>query len=140
MRFPEVRPTPFSCNADNIGSLWKIVIVCKREYTQPGQVVLSHGELTSSLFILDQGLADVEVTNGNPESRQLYAVGPGASFGELAVLGMQQQSMVSVTGRTRCCFCRIQQDALLKAFRTMPGVVAKMQSRAAPTGYRIVHP
>mmetsp|Transcript_15121 Transcript_15121/g.45814 ORF Transcript_15121/g.45814 Transcript_15121/m.45814 type:complete len:88 (-) Transcript_15121:89-352(-) len=69
-----------------------------------------------------------------------YVVGPGASFGELAVLGVFHRSPVRVLTCTRCFLVRVQQDALLKAFRAMPEVLAKMRSVAAPGGCRIVHP
>ena len=133
------------------GNAWKVLLICKREQVLPGDVVIDHAQLTSSLFILVKGHADCEVgddaalpsrrvgSSGGGVLRK-YVIGPGASFGELAVLGIYHTSPVRVIARTRCNLCRIQQDALLKAFRPMPEVLAKMRSVAAPGGCRIVHP
>lgn len=136
------------------GTMWKILHICKRENAHAGDLVVGRDQLTTSLFILEHGQADlhidmpIEATGGDlspgaPATRvcRAYVIGPASSFGELAVLGISHhKSLVNVVARTRCSLCRIQQDALLDAFRSMPGVLAKMRAAAAPGGYRIVHP
>lgn len=143
------------------GTLWKILYICKRENAHAGDLVVGRDQLTTSLFILEHGQADLHidvlidvVTEGTgdlapklPAARatrvcRSYVIGPASSFGELAVLGIchHNKSLVNVVARTRCTLCRIQQDALLDAFRSMPGVLAKMRAAAAPDGCRIVHP
>ncbi|KAJ8603774.1 hypothetical protein CTAYLR_000332 [Chrysophaeum taylorii] len=130
------------------GTMWKVLLICKREHARPGQTIISHGQLTSSLFILTNGHADCELVEARdpstPTERHVvhFSVGPGSSFGELAVLGLYQKSLVTVNVRTRSDFVRIQQDALLKAFRSMPEVLSKMRTIAvsAQGGCRIVHP
>lgn len=138
------------------GTLWKILAIVRTIQFEPDTDVVATGSPSSALFILLSGSCECVLPRpgdvlgpGAPKvprrrsSEKLevppdadgaaaetpgerVAIGPGASFGELCLLGVRASSLVTVRTLTPVeCFL-VQRDAFLDSFANLPEVLDSM--------------
>ena len=150
-----VKTHPLFCNFPE-GTLWKILAIVRTIQFEPDTDVVATGSPSSALFILLSGSCECVLPRpgdvlgpGAPKvprrrsSEKLeippdaegaaaetpgerVTIGPGASFGELCLLGVRASSLVTVRTLTPVeCFL-VQRDAFLDSFANLPEVLDSM--------------
>ena len=118
----------------------------------PGQLVFGHGEDPDAAYVVETGTVSVSVVDENGQETHLADLGPGAVFGELAVLDGGPRT-ADVTASGPACVWRLPGEVFLAAVREDPDfalsllrdLVAKMRvtdveienRRALPLGARV---
>jgi diguanylate cyclase (GGDEF)-like protein len=75
----------------------------RRRSYEPGETVFREGEAGDELFVVSSGLVSVSVRTGDAEDIELSRMGPGAFFGEMAILERALRSATcSAVERTEC--------------------------------------
>jgi len=87
----------------------------RRAYA-PGEVVFREGEAGDELFAVASGLVSVSVRSGDAEDIELTRMGPGAFFGEMAILERAPRSATcSAVESTECLVLKADDFSALVA-------------------------
>jgi CRP-like cAMP-binding protein len=82
-----------------------------------GQVIVREGDPGEALYLIKQGMVNVHTTRAGQQI-QLAKLGPGACFGEVALLSGRPRTATVVAGEssTLLCFHKAQIDETLVAY------------------------
>lgn len=94
-----------------------------------GQAVVRQGEEGSSLFVVVEGVLDVDVTSPSGTAR-VRSVGPGDMFGEYSLLTGAPRS-ATVTARTGCLLFELTREALLPVMERCPALADEVSRTLA---------
>ena len=83
--------------AEEAGTMGFIRDHAQLRWYPPGSYVIEQGEVSTELFMISSGRADVWQEQADGSRKQLRRIGPGEFFGELGVAGHPQR-----TDRTTC--------------------------------------
>ncbi len=85
---------------------------------EPGEVVIREGETDGRLFVIIEGEVEVVKNLGQPNWRNLNRLGPGAYFGEMAVLGNARRtaSVVAVDQTKLMCLTDFNLRAAMEKY------------------------
>ncbi len=78
------------------------------ERYQPGQPVITQGEIGDSFFIIKEGRLEVLVMKGG-QKKKVAELGPGEYFGEIALL-LDVPRTADVVAKTECLVLRLYKD------------------------------
>eukprot|EP00397_Hematodinium_sp_SG-2012_P001880 GEMP01001885.1.p1 GENE.GEMP01001885.1~~GEMP01001885.1.p1 ORF type:complete len:1184 (+),score=247.61 GEMP01001885.1:1039-4590(+) len=85
------------------------------EVYPPGIEIVSFGDTSNDMYILECGILEVVLPNGSTT-----ILLEGASFGEMAMLGMSSKRMATVRSKTVCIVGKLRGDDLLARLRYYP--------------------
>lgn len=121
------------------GALAKLIPMIRHHSALPNEEVVTQGSNTHTLFILWEGRAlsrqlreafAASSKRSAPEELQVVEeFFPGASFGELAVLGVDSIADRTVTAQEFSRFFVISADAFLETFQKLPEALTSMRAR-----------
>jgi CRP-like cAMP-binding protein len=94
---------------------------------EPGEVVLTEGEIGSSLFLLTAGAVRVFVRNPSGSNLLLDDLGEGDFFGEISMLSGRPRN-ATVTAAALCEMLELDQAALAEIGSRYPHVSERLQS------------
>jgi CRP/FNR family cyclic AMP-dependent transcriptional regulator len=113
----------------------------KRKHYQKRTVVIEKGDESSSLYVLESGLAKVYVADDAGKEIVLRELGPGDHFGELAFLGGSARTasvmtltdceLLQLTGAVFKDFLAAHPDAALHLIRHLARQVADLTDTAS---------
>ena len=116
------RSVLFSCLPEyEIAKLAKLV---RRFVMEPGPIFLE-GDVSSNTYLLVSGRVDISVFSSDGRELQLYRLGPGDFFGEMALLDHQPRSS-SAIARTRCEIILISRSTLQDTVAHNPDLALRM--------------
>lgn len=101
-----------------------------RRLYAPGEVIVTQGEKTDQLFIIDKGSVVVEVATEPGKSRVVAKLGAGKFFGEMALMTGEPRS-ATVRAETECELLVVGHAAFHETLATTPGVVEKISDLLA---------
>ena len=109
-------------------TLSKLIPIISEIAVRDGAIIVERGKRTSSFFILAKGQADLfdPLIAEDP-----VLVGPGDSFGELALLGVRSTSQCTVTALSDVMLYVLQRDKFVDAFKHLPEHLNRMQAKCA---------
>ena len=109
------------------GTLYKMVSVLRIVSAATGEVIVEEGATTYSCFIVKKGAV---VANTERRGR-IACLRAGASFNELAGVGVAHTSDISAEAIVSTELYLMQADAFLDDFDNFPDIIAKLQAQAA---------
>ena len=109
------------------GTLYKMVSVLRIVSAAKGEVIVEEGATTYSCFIVKKGAV---VANTERRGR-IACLRAGASFNELAGVGVAHTSDISAEAIVSTELYLMQADAFLDDFDNFPDIIAKLQAQAA---------
>ncbi len=85
---------------------------------EPGEEIIHEGDSDGRLFVILEGEVEVIKNLGQPNWRRLNRLGPGAYFGEMAVLGnsLRTASVVAVGQSTLMCLSDFDLRAAMEKY------------------------
>ncbi len=95
-----------------------------------GQSVVRQGEEGASLFLVQEGLLDVMVTDSSGVDRQVAQLAAGSYFGEMSLLTGAPRS-ATVVSSFDCQVIEIERDALRPLMQARPEIVEHMSEELA---------
>jgi NADH dehydrogenase len=90
-----------------------------QEHFEPGQVIVRQGDLGDRLYIVTRGEVEVLQELAEREVRRLATLGPGAHFGEMALLS-DAPRMATVRAVTPVDVLAVSRHDFLALFRSLP--------------------
>ena len=98
---------------------------------EPGEVIIRQGESDGRLFVIISGEVEVLKNLGQPNQRNLNRLGPGAYFGEMAVLGNSQRSasVVAVDEATLVCLADFNLRAAMEKYPNIAIELLQLMAR-----------
>lgn len=118
-----------SLEAGEIVQLAESVRVLRLE---PGQVLLRAGEAGDTMYVVVEGLLDVEIRMEDLTMKRVGVVGPGRYIGELSLLTGSLRT-ATLTVRRPSVLYEIQREALVPLFEARPGLVEDLARSIAAT-------
>ena len=110
------------------GALCKLVPVIRLLSFQAGDLVVSEGDKSSSMFIIYTGKVRVRRNLDGSDDVEEDTLQPGGSFGEKAVLGVNSRSYVTARAIAPTNIYIITQDNFMQAFVTLPEALLAMRT------------
>ena len=107
------------------GALWKVMLIVRSMKYEPNSTVVQRNEANVALFILKEGEASI-MGECFQQGADDVALVEGDSFGELCLLGILNNSDVTVTATSKATFFYIRRDALIEAFHNLPEILEHM--------------
>ncbi len=114
-----------------------------------GEILFREGDPCDNLYVIVTGEVEIVKRHGGPDETLLAALGPGASFGEMAVFGNEGRSAAALVSKDST-FLAISKEHLLLFIRENPSfskaiiaqlaaIIARMnaqvlQARTSPAG------
>ena len=95
---------------------------CRERRFTRGEVLFHDGDLADSVYLLRSGTAAVSITTPLGETATITVVGPGASFGEVALVGEPTVRSATVTALEPCEALRMPAAAFERLRREHPAV------------------
>ncbi|MEJ5237356.1 MAG: ATP-binding protein [Limisphaera sp.] len=96
------------------------LLAAVRERRLPaGTTLLREGDPGDGLYILQEGTVEISLPGASPGARMLAELGPGAVFGEMAILEEKPRSAAAVA-RTEVRVWFVPREAVLGAIRQSP--------------------
>jgi ATP-binding cassette subfamily B protein len=105
----------------------RMMDISQRMAFQPGQVVVTEGEMGDSFYVITQGAVSVMVDDfGTP--RQVATLGRGSFFGEMAVVTNQPRSatVTALAPLEVLRFDKAQVEEVLRGYPRVREILAKM--------------
>ncbi|WP_051711234.1 cyclic nucleotide-binding domain-containing protein [Andreprevotia chitinilytica] len=97
-----------------------------RTYLIPaGEVLFKEGSPAGYLGIVLQGKMRVEKRNDSGEARELYLMGPGKVFGEMAIVDQEPRSATLIT-IDECVLAVLSRDNFTRLCQDKPGIGVKL--------------
>ncbi|SHL37988.1 L-glutaminase [Roseovarius marisflavi] len=90
-----------------------------------GEKIVSEGDDAASFYIIANGLADVVINMGEGRNKRLASLGPGASFGELALVEGGRRTADVIAAQSTMCYV-FPVEGMLKAAETHPNILIKL--------------
>jgi len=91
----------------------------------PGEVVVRKGEPSMELYVIERGVAAVEVAIDGRTAAQVAQLGAGQCFGEMGLLTGEPRS-ATVRARTLCHLVVVDHDAFHEVLASHPEVVDRL--------------
>ena len=107
-----------------------VAAAARRGRVPAGTVVVRQGDAGSSLYVVVEGLLDVDITFPDGRSRKVRSVGPGAMFGEYSLLTGAPRS-ATVTARTESILLEITKADLEPTLTRSPELAQAMSATLA---------
>jgi CRP/FNR family transcriptional regulator, cyclic AMP receptor protein len=79
-----------------------ILAACRRRAFPAGQVIFHEGDPADSLHLLTTGRVTVRVTTPTGETATLTVLGPGATFGEIALVSQPRARTATIAALDNC--------------------------------------
>ncbi len=92
-----------------------------------GEKIVSEGDEAASFYIIANGLADVVIDLGEGRHKRLASLGPGASFGEMALVEDGRRTADVVAAQSTMCYVFPVED-VFKVAQTHPNILIKLLS------------
>ena len=104
------------------GALWKVMLIVRSMKYDGDACIVQKGEPNVALFIFKEGDAflEGECCDGPDADIELE---PGDSFGEPCLLGVEDNSDVTVTTRSKSEFFYMRRDVFLDSFHNLPEIM-----------------
>lgn len=90
-----------------------------------GEAIVREGEAGSSLFVLTEGLLEVEARDAQGDSRPVARLSPGGVFGEISLLTGQPRS-ATVIARTDAVLYEITADSFMPVLQRRPALAEEL--------------
>jgi CRP-like cAMP-binding protein len=95
---------------------------CRRHGHSPDEVLFTEGSPADSLHLVLSGRVTVSVSTPAGDSATLAVLGPGATFGEVALVSEPRQRSATVTAFDRCETLSLSRRDFEQVRRSHPGV------------------
>jgi CRP-like cAMP-binding protein len=100
----------------------RFLAACRRRRFSRGEVLFHEGDVADSVHVLTEGRAAVGITTANGDVATLTVVGPGATFGDVALLAHPPIRSATVTALEPCLTLSLQGPAFEALRREHPAV------------------
>jgi CRP-like cAMP-binding protein len=94
----------------------------KRRRFRRGEVVFHAGDAANSMHLLVDGHVSVQVTTGSGDTAIFTVLGPGSSFGEMALLAGDEERSATVTALDPVETLVLARSEFLRLRATQPGM------------------
>jgi len=98
-------------------------------YFAPGEVIVTQGDKSSEMFIIDRGEVAVELQQDR-RAASVARLGPGKFFGEMGLMTGEPRT-ATVRATTECELLVVGHDAFQQTIAPVPGVLEKMSDLLA---------
>lgn len=95
----------------------------------PGEVIVTQGEKSSEMFIIDRGDVGVELHH-QKRAMSVARLGPGKFFGEMGLMTGEPRA-ATVRALTECELLVVGHEAFQETIASVPGVIEKMSDLLA---------
>jgi hypothetical protein len=109
------------------GALSKLIPVVRLLHFETGDLVVSEGDKSSSMFILYSGKVKIRKATDDSDDLVEETLQPGGSFGERAMLGVNSRSYVTARALSPSNIYIVTQDCFMQAFVTLPEALLAMR-------------
>ena len=92
-----------------------------------GEKIVSEGDEAATFYIIANGLADVVIDLGDGRHKRLASLGPGASFGEMALVEGGRRTADVIAVQSTMCYVFPIED-VFKVAQTHPNILIKLLS------------
>jgi small-conductance mechanosensitive channel/CRP-like cAMP-binding protein len=96
----------------------------------PGEIIVSQGDASGELFIIDQGEVIVELPREDRSAREVARLGTGKFFGEMGLMTGEQRK-ATVRAATECELLVISHEAFHTTLATNTDVIEKISELLA---------
>lgn len=96
-----------------------LLAAVRERHLPAGTTLLREGDPGDGLYILREGTVEISLPGASPGARMLAELGPGAVFGEMAILEEKPRSAAAVA-RTDAKVWFVPREAVLAAIRQSP--------------------
>jgi CRP-like cAMP-binding protein len=91
----------------------------------PGEVIVSYGETSGELYIIDRGTVVVELPREDRSAREIARLGSGKFFGEMGLMTGEQRK-ATVRAADECELIVISHEAFHSTLAENAGVIEKI--------------
>jgi small-conductance mechanosensitive channel/CRP-like cAMP-binding protein len=91
----------------------------------PGEIIVSYGESSGELYIIDRGSVVVELPREERAPREVARLGPGKFFGEMGLMTGEQRK-ATVRADAECELIVVSHEAFHSTLADNPGVIEKL--------------
>eukprot|EP00930_Biecheleria_cincta_P039316 TRINITY_DN27038_c0_g1_i1.p1 TRINITY_DN27038_c0_g1~~TRINITY_DN27038_c0_g1_i1.p1 ORF type:complete len:1590 (+),score=278.54 TRINITY_DN27038_c0_g1_i1:75-4844(+) len=117
--------------------MWALAETVEYSEVLPGELFIREGDRGEDLFLIDDGLADVEKSIANGERAcpvVLGQLGPGALIGDLGLIGSGMPRPCSARARSLVELLRIPSAGIYSVLRRFPGMLGALLPRMREVG------